>query len=292
MEDKISISTDALVEWKQMCEADKCSTSHRDELIQGAFLAWEKYTYGAKSKWSESVQIRGTVHKLCYSSDIKDMFDEEKYKTGKSAAHPFHAIETVLYNQKRENGEPLKSWLLANEKAQSPGWLITVLFQEMLFRKFIKKQEKVAEYNESLDKPEHQDVPDYSEEPFSDEDAAFIRKKLHEKLENTPELHKASVYYSLRALSNPAYDLTVDEIFQLTGVKKVFYDYKISVLKACASPLMAEGFSISEISHVLAIEIYQWAAGNSLCQALDARVSEKKQKKVNLGPENLGTPTY
>jgi len=296
MDEKISISVAALVEWKQMCEADKCSGIHKEELVQGAFLAWEKYTYGAKSKWTESVHVNGTVHKLCYSSDIKDMFDREKYylacKAGKIAPHPFHAIETVLYNQTRENGVPLKSWLISNEKAQSPGWLITVLFQEMLLRKFIKKQEKIAEYNESLDEEDRSDVPDYSAEKLSDTDAAFIKKKLHEGLEKESELHKASVYYSLRSLGNPAYVLTVDEIYQITGIKKVFYDYKAAVLKDCVTPLMEEGFNISEISPVLASEIYHWAAGNKLCQAMDAKVSEKKQKKLDDGSENSGHPAF
>ena len=63
-------------------------------------------------------------------------------------------------------------------------------------------------------------------------------------------------------------------------------------MKDCVTPLMAEGFNISEISPVLASEIYHWAARNKLCQAMDAKVSEKKQKKLDDGSENSGHPAF
>ena len=283
MEDceRISIPAEALVDWKQQCEADKCEPDHRNALIKGAYLAWRKYT---QKKWNEEFQIKGVVYKQCFSSDIKDMFlehDDNKSGKKKTISHPFHAIETTLYQQKRKNGEPLKSWLLSNEKAKSTGWLITVLFQEVLFRKFIQKQEKIAEYNESLDQEDRPELADatVAEEEKLPSDQKYIQEKIKAILESIPEKHKVACYYRLRGSRDADYELTVDEIYQIVGVKKVFYDYTLLLLKECVPQLKKEGIEGSEIYSELWPLIYQWASTNEICKALDAKVSEKKAKK-------------
>ena len=291
MEDceKISIPAEALVDWKQQCEADKCEPGHRNALIKGAYLAWRKYT---QKKWNEEFQIKGVVYKQCFSSDIKDMFleqgknkggrnkgEEEKKSYPFNTPHPFHAIETTLYQQKRKNGEPLKSWLLANEKAKSAGWLIKVLFQEVLFRKFIKKQEKIAEYNESLDREDCPELSDRTVEEKLPSEQKYIQEKIKTVLESIPEKHKVACYYRLRGSRDADYELTVDEIYQIVGVKKVFYDYTLLLLKECVPQLKKEGIEDSEIYSELWPLIYQWASTNEICKALDAKVSEKKAKK-------------
>lgn len=283
MEDceRISIPAEALVDWKQQCEADKCEPDHRDALIKGAYLAWRKYT---QKKWNEEFQIKGVVYRQCFSSDIKDMFfehDDNKSGKKKTISHPFHAIETTLYQQKRKNGEPLKSWLLSNEKAKSTGWLITVLFQEVLFRKFIQKQEKIAEYNESLDQEDRPELADatVAEEEKLPSDQKYIQEKIKAILESIPEKHKVACYYRLRGSRDADYELTVDEIYQIVGVKKVFYDYTLLLLKECVPQLKEDGFEDSEIYSELWPLIYQWASTNEICKALDAKVAEKKAKK-------------
>lgn len=283
MEDceRISIPAEALVDWKQQCEADKCEPDHRNALIKGAYLAWRKYT---QKKWNEEFQIKGVVYKQCFSSDIKDMFlehDDNKSGKKKTISHPFHAIETTLYQQKRKNGEPLKSWLLSNEKAKSTGWLITVLFQEVLFRKFIQKQEKIEEYNENLDQEDRPKLADatVAEEEKLPSDQKYIQEKIKAILESIPEKHKVACYYRLRGSRDADYELTVDEIYQIVGVKKVFYDYTLLLLKECVPQLKKEGIEGSEIYSELWPLIYQWASTNEICKALDAKVSEKKAKK-------------
>ena len=302
MEDceRISIPAEALVDWKQQCEADKCEPDHRDALIKGAYLAWRKYT---QKKWNEEFQIKGVVYKQCFSSDIKDMFLEQGKNKGKknngeeggdgetkkedgktnpypfNTPHPFHAIETTLYQQKRKNGEPLKSWLLANEKAKSAGWLIKVLFQEVLFRKFIKKQEKIAEYNESLDREDCPELPDRAAEEKLPSEQKYIQEKIRTILESIPEKHKVACYYRLKGSRDADYELTVEEIYQIVGVKKVFYDYTLLLLKECVPQLKEDGFEDSEIYSELWPLIYQWASTNEICKALDAKVAEKKAKK-------------
>ena len=299
----IRIPSEALCEWKEQCSADKCSDEHRKELINSAFYAWKRYT-DESAIWREERDGRYVF----FSSDLKDVFGrqedklEERRKREKRKKdkreqkheeyiyyHPFQIIEEVLYHKKRKNGEPFKNWMIAESANQKKpvGWISTVLFGQCLFRDYIRKHggfnTDVCPFDDAI-----KTYDDHPSIPAQDKtsDLEYLRRRIRERLDHATESQIASVYYLFQSCAEPSYELSVEDICKITGVKKVFYDYKESIFKDVRS-LREEDFDpVKEIIPALRNEIYRRAGESKICRALDARVAEKKRKKANSGPEN------
>lgn len=268
--ENLKISVEALNDWKNKCEVDSCEPTYRENLILGAYIAWQKYS---KKIWTEKIKRKGEEYKRYFCSDIQDMF----LKSGKIKTHPFHVIEEVLYNKKRKNGQPYKEWLIDMSLEKNAGWLITVLFKQTLFKDFIQKQAKKAILNESLTQEGVQELSiDNSE--MNDCDQIYLQNKLKKMFESISEIHKVACYYRLKSFCSLDYKLSVDEIYQIVGVRKVFYDYSKKIFEDWFKQLKQDDFEVGEILSELEIIVYEWASLNNLCKALDEKVVQKKDK--------------
>lgn len=329
---KHRISPEALIEWKKKCAADKCSDTHRQQLVHGSFIAWRKYS-NPERKWADPNQKRSKkktddktqdktqdkaenpkrvlfscMKDFCkmYQEGSMEVVDKNGIKksipyTPPGAEHPFHAIEAILYGKEKKPGQIFKNFLLQrfNEKFATDGqcktiaWMINYLFENTLFRKFI--QENAV--NESLLSIDEEDGPQYEDEnaeipdKVCSSDKEYLQEQLEKILDSFSEKHKCAAYYRIRKFhEGEKYELPLDDIYQVTGVKKTFYDYPNQLFKEVQkSSLINKDFTLWEITLKLQELILAWAETSELCQAMDAKVAErneKKQKILKNSPEN------